>query len=110
MDGDNYNDEEEEGGLTELEQLRMDDIVLGVAYNNAWLVLSNQLTFDQLIDKQFKEGQQLILPFDPESGPKQCELENMISYYIETEEYEKCGKLTKILNSSYPSTVLEKIL
>jgi hypothetical protein len=106
MDGDDYN-EEENGGLTESEQLKMDDIVLELAYNNAWLVLSNQLTFDELMDKQFREGHQLIMPFDPESGPKQIELENMINYYIETEEYEKCSKLKIILNDRYPSTVLE---
>ena len=108
MHGDNYNEEEEEeGGLTEMEQIRMDNIVLGVAYNNAWLVLSNQITFDQLVDKQFKDGEQVLMPFDVESGPKQSELENMIAYYIETEEYEKCNELKKILNDKYPSTILE---
>ena len=65
MHGDNYNEEEEEGGLTEMEQMRMDNIVLGVAYNNAWLVLSNQITFDQLVDKQFKDGEQVLMPFNP---------------------------------------------
>jgi len=48
-----------------------------------------------------------LMPFDVESGPKQSELENMIAYYIETEEYEKCNELKKILNDKYPSTILE---
>jgi hypothetical protein len=44
----------------------------------------------------------MIMAFDPERGPKKEELENMIAHFIETEQYERCAKLTEILNKTYP--------
>ena len=93
--------EEESNGLTEVEQMQLDAILLETAYNNAWQVLSGKVTFDIMMKKQFSKGNELILPYDPEKGPKKDELENMIAYYIETEEYEKCAKLTQILKEKY---------
>jgi hypothetical protein len=88
--------------LTEMEQLQYDNILLEKAYNNSWLVLSGQVTFDELLVNEFKTGREAILSFDPESGPLDHELQNMIDYYVETEEYEKCAKLNKILEKTYP--------
>jgi|TARA_R110000782_G_scaffold71688_1_gene143706 hypothetical protein len=93
--------EEEPNGLTEIEQMQMDAILLETAYNNAWQVLSGNVSFDLMMKKQFTKGAELVLPYDPEKGPKKDELENMIAYYIETEEYEKCAKLTQILKEKY---------
>ena len=40
--------------------------------------------------------------FDPDYGPSLAELENMIVWYEEYEEYERCGRLHEILKSKYP--------
>jgi|TARA_B110000444_G_C18787727_1_gene570812 hypothetical protein len=93
--------EEERNGLSEIEQMQMDAIVLQAAYNNAWHVLSGKTTFDLMMQKQFDNGIELVLPYDPEHGPKKEELENMISFFVESEEYEKCAKLTQILKDKY---------
>ena len=95
--------EEEPNGLTEMEQMQMDAVLLEAAYNNAWQVLSGNISFDLMMTKQFEKGSELILPYDPENGPKKHELENMIAYYIETEEDEKCATLTQILKEKYGS-------
>jgi len=92
---------EESNGLTEIEQMQLDAILLETAYNNAWQVLSGKVTFDKMMQRQFSKGNELILPYDPENGPKKQELENMIAYYIETEEYEKCGKVNEIKKEKY---------
>lgn len=98
------NNEEHENGLTEIEQLQMDMVLLDIAYNNAYLILSNQISFEELMVSQFKKGGDAIMAFDPDNGPKQEELENMIEHFISTEEYEKCALLKDIMNKAYPQT------
>jgi len=99
----NWDDDaaEESNGLNEIQQMQLDAVLLETAYSNAWKVLSGQTTFEVMMQNQFDNGIELILPYDPEKGPKEEELENMIAYYIETEEYEKCGVLNKMLKDKY---------
>tara|TARA_R110002124_G_scaffold217426_1_gene383058 strand:- start:278 stop:586 length:309 start_codon:yes stop_codon:yes gene_type:complete len=88
--------------LNKIKKEQLDDIMLDQAYNNAWLILSEQTTFEDLIERKFKTGRELIMCFDPDKGPTQNELENMIEYYVEVEEYEKCAKLRNISLRIYP--------
>ena len=99
----NWDDDsgDETNGLSEIEQMQLDAVLLETAYSNAWKVLSGQTTFENMIQNQFDNGVELILPYDPKHGPREEELENMIAYYIETEEYEKCGVLNKMLKEKY---------
>jgi hypothetical protein len=88
--------------MSKIQQKQLDDILLDQAYNNSWLILSGQISFEELLEKDLKSGKEVIMCFDPDEGPKKEQLENMISYYIDCEEYEKCGKLQSILNEIYP--------
>tara|TARA_R100000742_G_C4267542_1_gene85741 strand:+ start:771 stop:1079 length:309 start_codon:yes stop_codon:yes gene_type:complete len=94
--------EEQDDIMSKIEQMQMDAILLDKAYNNAWLVLSGQITFDELLGLNFKKEESMIMAFDPENGPKQEELENMIAHWIDKEEYERCAKLQEILDKTYP--------
>tara|TARA_R110000751_G_scaffold44315_1_gene101481 strand:+ start:208 stop:534 length:327 start_codon:yes stop_codon:yes gene_type:complete len=104
MDHNNTPPEEQDEIMSKIEQMQMDQILLDKAYNNAWLVLSGQITFDELLGTSFKRHQEesMIMAYDPDKGPKKEELENMIAHWIEAEEYERCSKLTEILNKTYP--------
>ena len=42
-------------------------------------------------------------------GPTKMEYENMILFFIETEEYEKCAVIKKMLNKDYPESVNETL-
>jgi hypothetical protein len=99
----NWDDDsnEEHSGLSEIEQMQLDAVLLERAYSNAWRVLSGQTTFDMMMQSQFDKGVELIMPYDPKHGPKKEELENMIAYYIDTEEYEKCAVLNEMLIEKY---------
>jgi hypothetical protein len=88
--------------LDKIKRKQLDDIMLEQAYNNAWLVLSGEVTFEDLLERKFKTGKDFIMCFDPDEGPSQDELENMIEHYVEREEYERCAKLRKILLKKYP--------
>lgn len=88
--------------MSKIQQQELDDILLDQAYNNSWLILSGQITFEELLDHDLKSGKEVIMSFDPDNGPKEDELKNMILYYTDCEEYEKCAKLQEILNRIYP--------
>ena len=79
--------QKEDSGLTEIEQMQLDAVLLETAYEN------------------FKHGHEAVLAFDPDEGPELTEFENMIAFYIETEEYERCAKIRDIMLNSYPQSV-----
>lgn len=97
----------EDNGLTEIEQMQLDQILLETAYENSYLVLTNQITFEELMIQKFKVGHEAVLAFDPDDGPQLTEFENMLTFYIELEEYERCAKLRDIMHKAYPETVNE---
>tara|TARA_R110001632_G_scaffold45872_7_gene116710 strand:+ start:2187 stop:2507 length:321 start_codon:yes stop_codon:yes gene_type:complete len=97
--------QKEDSGLTEMEQMQLDAVLLETAYENSFLVLTNQITFEDLLVKKFKHGHEAVLAFDPDEGPELTEFENMIAFYIETEEYERCAKIRDIMLNSYPQSV-----
>lgn len=92
----------EGGGLNEVQQMQLDAIILDTAYNNAWMLLTGEITFDELISSQFSEGKELVMAYDPDNGPKLEELKNMIAYFVEEEDYEKCAALRDIMFKAYP--------
>lgn len=98
----NDNNGTEGGGLNEVQQMQLDAIILDTAYNNAWMLLTGEITFDELISSQFSEGKELVMAYDPDNGPKIEEFENMIAYFVEEEDYEKCAQLRDIMFKAYP--------
>jgi len=98
----NWDDNENEeltGGLSEIEQMQAEAVMLDNAFNNSYLILTNQITFSQLLGSRFDTGEEAITAHDPETGPKRDELLNMIDHYVELEEYERCAKIKKILDT-----------
>jgi len=68
--------------------------ILDEAMNNAYEIIVNHKTFDTIID----ETGECSLPFDIRE--EEPDLTGMIEYFIETEEYEKCAVLQKIINKT----------
>jgi hypothetical protein len=91
--------------ISEIEQMQLDAILLDTAYNNAWMILSGEITFEELISNQFKNGGEVIMAYDPEDGPTLVELENMIDFYIGEEEYERCANIRNIMHTKYPESI-----
>ena len=50
------NEPEHDEGLTEFEQMQLDQVILDTAYNNSYFVLTNQITFDDLLEKKFDKA------------------------------------------------------
>ena len=104
---DDSNEGETSSGLSEIEQMQLDAVLLETAYDNSYLVLTDQITFEDLMHKRFHDGHEAIMAYDPTNGPELEELTNMISYYIEIEAYERCAKIQKIIDNICPEMIKE---
>ena len=66
------------------------------AFENTYNILIGGITLKQLIDKGSPKISGATL-FNPRKKEKDIQMiDNMIAYYTETEEYEKCAQLVKI--------------
>jgi len=96
-----------------------EDRLTTMAYDNTYRVAIGEITLGELMDSNNAEIALMFNPQDVLSGNKEelvpCitsgMLEEMIEYFIDTEEYEKCANLQKILdgnNSSREPTEISK--
>jgi hypothetical protein len=93
--------------MTEFEKKELDRIILEEAFRNSYSLLMKELTFDEMIDEgEANKVYTTVLTYDPEEGPSLIELETMIDYFLESEEYEKCAKIRDIMNEIFPETKL----
>jgi len=85
------------------------DDILDEAYYNSYLVITERMTFQELVDD---DGKTLIVAHDPEKDIEKDLLISMIRHYSspDKEEYEKCGELLKRLHLLYPETEGKQII
>ncbi len=102
MSGWEDNSEQPMDALDMIKKQEEDALMLAKAYQNSYDVLTKKITFEDLMMSDFQDHNSTILAFDPDCGPKKSELENMIEFYIEDENYERCSELNKILKRMYP--------
>jgi len=70
--------------------------LLALANNNSYLLVTGKKTLDEILERR---GDQSFVTM-PDEAPDTEDLQLMIDYFIETEEYEKCAKLRDIQLSS----------
>ena len=72
---------------------------LDLAMNNGYHILMGDITIDDLLSNSSR--QKLYISFDPDKLNSNDYWDNiinsMIDYFIETEEYDKCAELKKLL-------------
>jgi len=89
----------EEEPLTELEKLELERIMLYAAYENSYRVLTNKISFNDLIDEKDALGYGALMAYDPSKGIREDELELMIKHFVELDEpeyYLRCAELRDI--------------
>jgi len=87
--------------LSELEKIQLENIMLAAAYENSYRVLTNKIDFADLVEEKNLIGISALMAYDPTSGIRKDELENMINFYVEQDEaeyYLRCAELKKILD------------
>ena len=70
-----------------------DDELVDLAMNNAYAMLVGNKSIDELLD----EDEEMVLVPDPEITDEELS-EDLIEYFITTEEYEKCAKIKDLMN------------
>jgi hypothetical protein len=101
-------DDYEEGDdpMQEIKQREIDELILADAFKNSYMILTKEISFDEMLDNKFNKNMSAVLAFDPEEGPLLYELENMIEFYIDSEEYERCSKIRDIMHEKFPNSIL----
>jgi len=73
--------------------------MLEMAYENSYKIATKKCTFEDLIeatdDMQVKFT---VVMHDIDKGPDDEDIESMIVWYEQYEEYEKCAELQKVLS------------
>jgi hypothetical protein len=96
---DKEHNEENLPELSEAEKYEMEQIMVQKAFENSYKVVTKKITFDQLLELKGVFGQQAILIYDPSEGWDDRVIEDLIYYFEDEEEYEKCAELKKILDN-----------
>jgi len=86
-----FDDTEDEDLITSLEE---EIEILDEAYRNAFKVITGAMSIQELLDDA---DDMIFLPFDP-SVPETFMMiaDDMIQYFEDAEEYEKCSEIMKI--------------
>jgi len=75
----------------------IDEVMMSVGYNNTRKILFGNVTYEKLLDIAYKENMVLFLGHDPDVGITDEIIEDMLSYYEYTEEYEICVEIRDFL-------------
>tara|TARA_R110000824_G_scaffold372997_1_gene563227 strand:- start:337 stop:639 length:303 start_codon:yes stop_codon:yes gene_type:complete len=85
--------------LSEAEKYEMEQMMVQKAFENSYKVVTKKTTFEELMNVKNAFGQKAILIYDPGDGWNEEVLEDMIAYFEDEEDYEKCAELKKILDN-----------
>jgi len=75
-----------------------DSIIIDKAMENAYLVVTGKLTFEDLLNADLN-----YLPYNPNKNTIEKNVYDvLIDYYCDIEEYEKCAEIKKAKEEKYP--------
>jgi hypothetical protein len=104
------NNSEEYNGLSEIERLELENMVVDTAFRNSFKVITKEKNFSQIMEMKVKHGMSAIMAHNPDDEPSMDTLENMMGYFVEQEEYEKCAKIRDIITEREIDEELEEMM
>ena len=84
-------------GLTLQQKLALEDLIVETAFNNSFLVITGRKKFEDLLDMKTVDGSSAVMAHTPDEEMPLDTLENMMAYFVDTEEYEKCAEIRDII-------------
>lgn len=85
-------------GLSELELSEKEFYLLEMAFNNSYDIITNKITFEELVEIGHKSTNGFTtIAHDVDTGPSNDDINKMITYFENKEEYEKCAVLYKMI-------------
>jgi len=103
-------EDEENNGLSYADQLKLEDMIVDTAFRNSFLVITKKKNFEEILNAKQKNGMSAILAHQPEEEASLSTLENMMAYFVDTEEYEKCAEIRDIINNREIEGELEEMI
>ena len=102
--------DEEYNGLTYAQKLELEDLIVDTAFRNSFMVITKQKKFEDILNSKTKNGMSALMAHQPEEDPSIETLENMMGYFVEQEEYEKCAKIRDIIKNREIDKELKEII
>lgn len=68
------------------------------AYYSTYRIITNKVSFTDLLDEDVSKGTVTLLVHDPDKEISESTIKDVIKYYEESEEYERCAELLEVLN------------
>jgi len=90
------NENNQDSDMSIGEKLEYENYLVEQAFENSYLILTKKNSFEDLLEKKTEYGIKAIMIYDPAEGPDEDVYDDMIYYYEDLEEYEKCAELLKI--------------
>ena len=87
--------------LPEEEKYEYEQMLVDSAFENSYKVLTKKTTFEKLMDTKDKFGIKAIMIYDPSEEPNEDVWDDVIYYYEDLEEYERCAELLKLKNKMF---------
>lgn len=85
-------------GLEKLDDYKHKDEMINNIMLYSYLLITNQMSFDDLINLEHEEGFGLIFdPYDPNINEDEI-IDTLLDHFIYLEEYEKCQDLIDLRN------------
>jgi len=82
--------------LDKLNDHRYKEEMVNKTMHYSYLLITNQISFDELMEVQIEEGFGLIFdPYDPYINEEDI-IDTLLDHFIYLEEYEKCQDLIEI--------------
>lgn len=88
---------EELENLNFMQDPEMVELLIKVGMDNSYLILTGNLTAETILELA-QEDEIVSFAHDPDEGFKEENLLEMLEYYEELEEYEKCSVLRDKIN------------
>tara|TARA_R100001463_G_scaffold53943_2_gene104945 strand:+ start:97 stop:408 length:312 start_codon:yes stop_codon:yes gene_type:complete len=87
--------------MSETEKYEVEQMLIDRAFENSYLILTNKTTMDKLMERKSKFGMKAMLMYDPTEEPDKDLFDDMIYYFEENEDYEKCAELLSLKNKTF---------
>jgi len=84
--------------LTEMEQMELERKMVDLAFENSYLVLTTGIRLEDFMHDNYRDGKNAVLAHDPHEITVK-EVQGIIDYFEDKQEYEKCAVLLQVLKS-----------
>jgi hypothetical protein len=73
------------------------------AFYSSYRILTNKISFEELLDEDDNKGSPTLLAHDPEKNITVGVIQDLIDYFVDLEEYELCAELKAEMDKKFSS-------